>query len=162
MHMKRILFLLTIFVLSAAVSRPLMAQDNPFVGTWKLNLAKSKFTGTPTPKEMTREVTAAGSGAKYSFTGTDANGGAISYSFTTNYDGKDSAITGSGTPGGADTVALKRINAKKVEGTLKKGAAEVAKVTAVVSKDGKSSTVTSTGKSADGKSMSAVSVYDKQ
>ena len=126
--MKRILFLLTIFVLSAAVSRPLMAQDNPFVGTWKLNVAKSKFTGTPAPKEMTREVTAAGSGAKYSFTGTDANGGAISYSFTTNYDGKDSAITGSGTPGGADTVALKRINAKKVEGTLKKGAAEVAKV----------------------------------
>jgi hypothetical protein len=162
MHMKRILFLFVIFVLSAAVSGPLMAQDNPFVGTWKLNAAKSKFTGVPAPKEMTREIVAADSGATYTFTGTDANGGAISYSFTTNYDGKDAAVSGSGMPGGADTIALKRISAKKVEGTLKKGGAEVAKVTAVVSKDGKTSTVTSTGKSADGKSMSSVSVYDKQ
>jgi hypothetical protein len=160
--MKRILFLLAVFVLSAAVSGPLMAQDNPFLGTWKLNTAKSKFTGVPAPKEMTREITADGSGAKYSFSGTAADGSAISYSFTTQYDGKDTAITGSGIPGGADTITLKRITPHKSEGALKKGGTEVAKVTAIVSKDGKTATVTSSGKSADGKSMSSVSVYDKQ
>ncbi|MGA7621949.1 MAG: hypothetical protein WB630_22705 [Candidatus Acidiferrales bacterium] len=160
--MKRILFLLAVFVLSAAVSGPMMAQDNPFVGTWKLNVAKSKFTGMPAPKEMTREIVAAGSGATYTFTGTDANGGAISYSFTSNYDGKDAAITGSGAPGGADAITIKRVSPSKAEGTLKKGGKEIAKVSAIVSKDGKTSTVTSTGKSADSKSMSSVSVYDKQ
>jgi hypothetical protein len=162
MYMKRILFLFAVLALSAAVSAPLMAQDNAFAGTWKLNIAKSKSTGTPVPKDMTREVTAAGSGAKYTFTGTDASGGSISYSFTTNYGGEDDAISGSGAPGGIDAVSLKRVSAKKVEGSLKKGGQEIAKVTSVVSKDGKVTTVTTTGKSADGKTMSSVSVYDKQ
>jgi hypothetical protein len=160
--MKRILFLLTILGLSAVTSGPLMAQANPFVGTWKLNVAKSKFGSAPAPKSQTREVVAAGTGAKYTFTGVGADGSAIEYSFTTNFDGKDAAVTGTGMPGGADAIAIKRVSTHKTAGTLKKGGKEIGHAESEVSKDGKVATVKTTVKGADGKEVSAVSVYDKQ
>jgi hypothetical protein len=144
------------------MSGTLWAQDNPFAGTWKLNTAKSKFVPGPGPKSMTRTIASQGAGASYSFEAMGADGASIAYSFSTNYDGKDSAITGTGAPGGADTIALKRVSPRKVEGTLKKGGKEIGKVAAEVSSDGKVSTVKSKGKTADGKEFSTDTVYDKQ
>ena len=160
--MKRSLFLVCALVLSALAAGPLAAQDNPFVGTWKLNLAKSKYVGVPAPKDQTRTVTLNGKTATYSFTGTAADGSAVKYSFDTIYDGKDSAVTGAGLPGGADSIALTRVASHHVTAVLKKGGKEVSKVDSVVSKDGKVSTVTTKGTDADGKPLSVTSVYDKQ
>jgi hypothetical protein len=159
--MKRSLVVLALAVCTV-LSGPLWAQDNPFVGTWKLNTAKSKFVPGPGPKSLTRTIAAQGSGASYSFAGVGADGASIAYSFSTNYDGKDSAITGAGAPGGADTIALKRVSSRKVEGTLKKGGKEIGKVGAEVSSDGKVSTVKSKGKTGDGNDFSTETVYDKQ
>ena len=66
--MKRIMLLLGVLVLGAIVAGQLRAEDNPFLGTWKLNAAKSKAEGTTVPKSMTRTVTAAGDKVTYSFT----------------------------------------------------------------------------------------------
>ena len=159
--MKRSFVVLALVVCSA-MSGPLWAQDNPFVGTWKLNTAKSKFEPGPGPKNLTRTIATQGRVASYSFTGVGADGASVAYSFSTNYDGKDSAITGAGAPGGADTILLKRVSSRKVEGALKKGGKEIAKVVAEVSSDGKISTVTSKGKTGDGKDFTTESVYDKQ
>ena len=160
--MKRILFVLSFLVVTSVVSGPLLAQDNPFVGTWKLNVAKSKSEPGPAPKSQTRTVVAEGEGAKYSFEGVRADGTPFSYSFTVNYDGKDYPITGTGAPGGADTIAIKRVGTHKAEATLKRGGKEVGKSEAEVSKDGTVSTVKSKGKTPDGKEYSTDSVYDKQ
>jgi hypothetical protein len=164
--MKRILLLLAVLALSAAVSGPLkaqaMMQANPFVGTWKLNIEKSKFTGIPAPTSLTREVSTQDGGTKFAYKGTSGDGKAIDYSFVTNYDGKDSAITGSGAPGGADALAIKRISANKAEAILKKGGKEIGKSWSEVSKDGKTTTIKGSGKTADGKDYSTVGVYDKQ
>ena len=89
--MKR--FLLSFVVFTALATSPLMAQTNPFIGTWKLNVAKSKFEPGPAPKSQTRKVVTEGEGAKYSFEGISPDGTAFSYSFTVNYDGKDSPVT---------------------------------------------------------------------
>jgi len=159
--MKHSLVVLTL-VFCIAVSGALWAQDNLFAGTWKLNAAKSKFEPGPAPKGLTRTVTPQGAGASYSFEGVNGSGASVAYSFSTNYDGKDSAITGTGAPGGADTVALKRVSAHKVEGTLKKAGKQIGTVVAEVSSDGKVSTVHSKGKTGDGKEYSSVSVYEKQ
>jgi hypothetical protein len=159
--MKRSLVVATL-VFCTVVSGALWAQDNPFVGTWKLNTAKSKSEPGPGPKSLTRTITAQGAGANYSFEGVSGSGASVAYSFSTNYDGKDSAITGTGAPGGADTVALKRVSSHKVEGTLKKGGKEIGTVVAELSSDGKVSTVHSTGKTGEGKAYSSVSVYEKQ
>jgi hypothetical protein len=93
--MKRSLIVVAV-VFCTAMSGLLWAQDNPFSGTWKLNTAKSKFEPGPGPKSMTRTIVAQGAGASYSFEGVGADGASIAYSFSTNYDGKDSAITGAG------------------------------------------------------------------
>jgi hypothetical protein len=159
--MKRSLMVLAV-VFCTAMSGLLWAQDNPFSGTWKLNTAKSKFEPGPGPKSMTRTIVAQGAGASYSFEGVSADGASITYSFSTNYDGKDSAITGAGAPGGADTIALKRINSRKVEGVFKKDGKEIGKVVAELSTDGKVATVKVKGKTGDGKEFSAATVYDKQ
>src|SRR4051812_2042837 len=47
-HMKRLMFaciLGTLFVPSS-----ILAQDNPFLGTWKTNLTRSKYEPGPPPK----------------------------------------------------------------------------------------------------------------
>jgi hypothetical protein len=160
--MKRFLFLLCFVVIAALAAGPLMAQTNPFIGTWKLNVAKSKFEPGPAPKSQTRTIVAEGDGAKYSFEGVRADGTAISYSFTVKYDGKDYPITGAGAPGGADSISIKRVGTNKAEAVLKKDGKEVGKSVAEVSKDGTVSTVKSKGKTPDGKGYSSDSVYDKQ
>jgi hypothetical protein len=160
--MKRVLWLVCLLALSAIAAGPLPAQSNPFVGTWKLNLAKSKFEGVPTPKSLNRTVVADAAGATYTFSGTDADGNPIEYSFSSKYDGKDSAVTGSGMPGGADTVAMTRVNSNMVRTILKKGGTAIGVSNTEVSRDGKVTTVKGSGVDAEGKKFSMVSVYDEQ
>jgi hypothetical protein len=74
---KSILLVLAILVVGAAAASPPMAEDNPFVGTWKLNAAKSKAEGASLPKSLTRTVTTDGTTMKYSFEGTAADGSAV-------------------------------------------------------------------------------------
>jgi hypothetical protein len=165
-HMKRILLLLAALALSTVAAGTLKAQAmmpaNPFLGTWKINLEKSKSTGIAVPKSLTREVVAQDGGTKFSYKGVSGDGKPIDYSFVTNYDGKDSAITGSGAPGGADSISIKRLGSNKAEAILKRGGKEIGKSSSDVSKDGKVSTVKGSGKTPDGKDYSTATVYDKQ
>jgi hypothetical protein len=160
--MKRFPFVLSFLVAASLAGGPLLAQSNPFVGTWKLDVAKSKSEPAPPPKSQTRTIVAEGEGAKYMFDGIRADGTSFSYSFTVNYDGKDYPITGTGAPGGADTIAIKLVGTHKGEATLKKGGKEVGKSEAEVSKDGMTTTVKSKGTTPDGKPYSTNSVYNKQ
>ena len=160
--MKRVLTLIAVTALVILSSSMLLAQENPFVGTWKLNLAKSKFTGMPALKSETRTVAAQGGGLKVSFEGTAADGSKFSYSYTTNLDGKPTPITGSGVPAGADMYASKRVNANTYTTTWLKGGKELGMSRSVVSKDGKVTTITLKVTDASGKPISGVTVFDKQ
>lgn len=160
--MKRLLFVFSILVLSSVASSPLFAQANPFLGTWKLNVAKSKHEPGPGPKSQTRTVIAEGAGAKYTFEGVASDGTPISYSFSTSYDGKDRPVTGKGMSGGADSIALGKISGNKASAILKKAGKGIGTAEAEVSKDGKVTTVKSKGKLPDGKEYHYESVYDKQ
>jgi len=146
-----------VVVMLAAMASIQVAQANPLLGTWKLNTAKSKYTGTPMPKEMTRTVEADGDSVKYTYAGTAADGSPISYSFTVKYDGKDYPMTGNA-PGGVDMIAIKRVNVNTYEATQKKAGKVAANTRVEISKDGKVTTVTSKGTD----STSYVAVYDKQ
>jgi hypothetical protein len=155
--MKRALGYGVVVLLVAMASVQVIAQSNPLLGTWKLNVAKSKYTGSPAPKEMTRSVEADGDSVKYTYAGTAADGSSISYSFTVKYDGKDYPMSGNA-PGGIDMIAIKRVNANTDEATQKKAGKVAANTKVEVSKDGKVTTVTSKGTD----STSYVAVYDKQ
>jgi hypothetical protein len=159
--MNHALKFVAIALLAVVGSSPLHAQSNPLVGTWSLNVAKSKFDPGPAPKSLTRTVEAAGDGVKYTFAGVAADGTPIAYGFSVNFDGKDNPIAGS-IPSGADTISAKRVNANRFEATLKKGSKVLGTSKVTVSKDGKVTTVDSTGVTATGAKTHDVQVYDKQ
>jgi len=130
------------------------------VGTWKLNLEKSKYTADhPAPKSVTLNIQEQEGGLKVNVDGEDVQGNPIHISFTAKYDGKDYALTGSAT---TDTIALKRIDANTIETTSKKNGEVVTTVRSVVSRDGKTRTSTWKGKNAKGDPEAWVAVYDKQ
>jgi hypothetical protein len=157
--MKRTLAFAAIAILAFAAASRVLAQ-NPLVGTWKLNVAKSKYNPGPAPKSMTRTVQPDGDKVKYTFEGVAADGSALSYSFAVAYDGKDYPITGSA-PGGADTISFKPSNSETTSATLKKAGQPVLNTKTVVSESGKITTITQT--SPDGKnSTNNIIIFEKQ
>jgi hypothetical protein len=159
--MKRVLLFVVITVLLVVGSSTLRADSNPLVGTWKLNLEKSKYEPGPAPKSLTRTVEAQGDGVKYTFEGVAADGTPLSYGFSVQFDGKDNPISGS-MPTGADTISAKRADASHYVATLKKGGKIIGTAKVSVSKDGKTTTVDATGTTPTGVKTHDVQVYDKQ
>ena len=157
--MKRSLAVAAFAILILAVASTLLAQ-NPALGTWKLNVDKSKYNPGPAPKSMTRTLEAQGDKVKHTYQGVAADGSAISYSFTAAYDGKDYPITGSA-PGGADSISITQSAPGSFEAHLKKGGETVLISHVKVSADGK---VTTIGQiSPDGKgAVKNIIVYEKQ
>ncbi len=129
------------------------------VGTWKLNLAKSKYQQGQAPKTTTLVYEAAGPGIKVTVDRVLADGSAIHYAYPANYDGKDVPVVDS--PNG-DTAARTRVNATTTELVNKQGGNILSTVTLVVSADGKTLTITTAGKDAKGQNIDGVEVYDKQ
>jgi hypothetical protein len=159
--MKHVLLFVAVILLAAVVSAPVQAQSNPLVGTWKLNVTKSKYDPGPTPTSLTRTVEAQGEGVKYTFAGVAADGKPIAYGFSVLFDGKDNPISGS-IPSGADTISAKRTDANHYVATLKKAGKVIGTSKVTVSKDGTVTTVDSTGSSASGAKEHDLQVYDKQ
>jgi hypothetical protein len=136
------------------------ASENPQVGTWKLNVAKSKYTPGPAPKSGTAKIEDWGNdGVKVTADGVNAEGQTTHVEFQAKYDGKDYPITG--LPN-ADTISLKRVNTNTVDGITKKGGKEVSKSRSVISKDGKTRTFTTEGTDAQGRHVKNVAIYDRQ
>jgi hypothetical protein len=146
-------------VLAASAWTAAQSKD-PFVGTWTLNVAKSKYSPGPAPKAQSAVYEAAGKGYKVSVKATPATGAAQEWSYTTNLDGSDAKITGNNP--NADAIAVKRIDANTLETVTKKSGKEVIRQRNVVSADGKTRTVTSTGVDASGQKVSNVAVFEKQ
>ena len=80
---------LAAILFAAAVPEAGFAQSDPLIGTWKLNLAKSNYQAGQAPKSMNVVYEAAGAGIKVTVDTVPADGPAIHYSYTANFDGKD-------------------------------------------------------------------------
>ena len=156
--LKSLLVGAVVAVGSASVASAAGSAD-PAVGTWTLNLAKSKFNPGPAPKAQTRTYTATPDGLDMVVTGTNADGSAMSQKSSYKYDGKDYAITGSAD---FDTLAVTRVDDFTAKSVQKKGGKEVGTTTRTVSKDGKVLTLTSKGHSASGGTYDNVMVYDRK
>lgn len=130
------------------------------IGTWKLNLAKSKYTQGDPPKSSTTQITAAGAGVKIVTDAVSADGTVRHSESSSNYDGKDSPIVGNSQNG--DVVARTRVNATTIRSVLKNGGKVTVTSISVISEDGKTLTNTATGTNALGKAVNSVQVYDKQ
>jgi len=137
-----------------------LGADNS-LGTWKLNMEKSKFTGAPMPvKSLTITREASDGGAKVTQTGEQADGTKINAGYTVKYDGKDVQVTGNAP---YDTIAIKQVNANTFTDERKKtGGSYKAAGRMVISGGGKTMTTTSKGTNAAGVAFTSVFVFDKQ
>jgi hypothetical protein len=161
--MKRLLGFLMLVMLAALVPAVARAQDDAFLGTWKLNVAKSQFKGTQPPKEETRTTVREGSATRTTFKGTAADGSRIDFTFVTHYDNKREAFSGTAIPGGAATVAERLVDAHTLEAHHFTKDGKALWITKNILSDGwKVSTMTRTGMDANGKPMDQVTVWDKQ
>jgi hypothetical protein len=155
--MRRHLVIANAVIVALFIAGSSMAQSNPFVGTWKLNVARSHYDPGPTPKSQTRTWEPSG---KVTIEGIDAMGKPRTYGFTIKTDGKDYSTTGA--TNGAESVAAERIGANMLRTTFKRGGKlfEVANYT--VSEDGKLLTIVSKGTSSSGQPFKNVQVWEKQ
>jgi hypothetical protein len=158
--MNKLLAVVSVVVLVIAGSGLLFAQTDAHMGTWKLNVAKSKFAPGQTMKSETRIYEPTGDGYKLSGQRVDADGSTHPESFTVKYDGKDNPFTGDAY--GADTLAVKLVDANHIDATEKKGGKMLYTSKVVVSNDGRVMAITNKGKNESGQPINTVLVYDKQ
>jgi hypothetical protein len=152
---RMIVLALATLLVAAAVC---FAADDVFMGTWKLNEAKSMI-GPGAPKNTTVVYTPAGDNVKVTVDGVDANGKPTHSEWTGKFDGSDYPLTGEP---GADTRSYTRVSDHTLSLTEKKGSTVVETAQIVVSADGRTRTVTINGTDAMGNKTSATEVYDKQ
>ncbi|HXB72337.1 MAG TPA: hypothetical protein VNY05_29125 [Candidatus Acidoferrales bacterium] len=153
--------LLTKACLALAIATVAAFGADNTIGTWKLNVAKSKSSPDPLPvKSLTVVREASDGGVKVTTTGELADGTAINGAYTAKYDGKDVQV-----PGNApyDTIAIKQVNANTLTDVRKKtGGPYQATARIVVSNGGKTLTTTAKGTNAAGKPFTNTFVFDKQ
>lgn len=128
-----------------------------FMGTWKLNEAKSKFA-SGAGKNNTVVYEASGDSVKVTVDGTDASGKPVHSEWTGKFDGKDYPVTGDPN---SDMRSYDWRSAHHLGFKGKKDGKVTMTGTIELSPDGKTRTVTVTGKDAQGKKTKSTAVYDK-
>jgi hypothetical protein len=154
MKARTLLLTLALSFVGAAVC----FAENPNIGTWKLNEAKSQLPAGAT-KNTTVVYEAAGDSVKVTTDGTDRDGKPIHAEWTGKFDGKDYPLTGNPA---ADMRSYKTIDDRTLVITNKKGSKVTSSGRIVVSADGKSRTVNLTETDSAGKKVTGTAVYDKQ
>jgi len=159
--MRKNLFVssLLLCVATLMASSAAFASPNNWVGSWKLNAAKSKFSSDAVARAHTLKFESTPAGIKLTSDGTDAQGKVTHGEYTSNFDGKDVAWTGNPT---ADMASPKRIDDSSYENVWKLAGKQTMKSLVVVSSDNKTLTVTQTPSGAQGEATSSVAVYDRQ
>lgn len=132
---------------------------DPIVGTWELNLAKSRYSPGPAPRMETRTFEAVGDAVKYTAKGIDAAGNPTLRQYTAKYDGKD--YPASGNPD-SDAIGWRRIDPFTTEHVQKKDGRIVITSTRVVAKDGRTFMFMSRGTNAAGQTVSNILVFDRR
>ena len=146
-------------VAASLCAASLWAAEDPFIGTWKLNLAKSKYNPGPPPQSQTYQYEPSGAnGVKFTASGVDARGNPIHIEYTGAFDGKEFPVSGNRN---SNKVWLKRIDPYTVEGENRQGGKVIRSFRRVVSKDG-TLTVTEKGTDVNGVVSENVAVYDRQ
>src|ERR1700676_3573059 len=111
MNRRTALTLTTTALLGLAVATALpqtgVAQSNPWIGTWKTNVAKSTYSPGPPPRSQTTTYQAEGQGLRLIVEAIDAQGNPTKAVFGLPADGKSCPVTG--VPG-YDAASAKIVN----------------------------------------------------
>ncbi len=142
----------------AVTTISVFAADNS-LGTWNLNMEKSRFNPSAPVKSLTVTREAVEGGVKVTTKGERADGTPINGSYTAKYDGKEYPVTGAP----YDSIAMTQVNANTFTAKQKNSGTKYStSLRSVISKDGKTMTNTVRGIGTDGTPVSYTMVYDKQ
>jgi N-acetylmuramoyl-L-alanine amidase CwlA len=155
----RIILVLTMLTIPLILPPALPAQSQqPWFGTWSLNLAKSTADGEARFKRATSKIEAWQDGLKVTYDLVGVRGGVTHMEWTGKFDGKDYAVQG------VDYVlthAYTRVNDRSYQIIIKIDGVVTATATVVISPDGKTLTTLTTGKNAQGNTVQTTSVYER-
>jgi hypothetical protein len=159
--MKRRAVLIATTLLGLAITAPqsVFAQSDPFLGTWQLSVAKSKYSPGPPPKSSNVTVQAVGQNHKLTVVTIDPEGKQTSAENTRVYDGMSHSVTGNPD---YDAGTFTRVGTYTIIISYTKDGKLVRTATNVVSQDGKTITATNVGTDASGRAINNIAVYDKQ
>jgi hypothetical protein len=149
---------IAIAVLLCLAGAAVCFASDVYMGTWKLNEAKSKLSASG-GKNNTVTYEAAGDSVKVTIDGVSADGKPLHDEWTGKIDGQDYPVTGDPT---SDTRSYKKVNDHTMGFTAKKDGKTVITGRIVVAADGKTRTVTSSSTDSSGKKTSSTAVYDKE
>ena len=142
-------------VLSSSVA---LAAEN-WLGTWKLDAAKSRHKPGPGPKSLTLKFETAADGIKLTSDGVNSEGNPTHGSYVSTFDGKDVPWTGNPD---ADTANAKKIDDNSYVNVWKKDGKETITAKVVVSNKGKTLTITLKGTDSKGQAVNNTEVFDRQ
>ena len=146
---------LAVFVFSVG----LLAAESPFAGTWKMNADKSKLAGADALQNVTAQYEVTGGTLKATVQGTSTQGQPVNFNYEAKLDGTPGTSNGSDA---FDTITLQRVSTHVLKATAKKGGKVVYTDRRVVSKDGKTLTISRSGTDTQGKPFRETMVFDKQ
>jgi hypothetical protein len=155
---RRPLLRVVVSCLVLSLALPALAQSN--IGTWTLNVAKSKYSNNNPPKSTTLTIEGSGNVTTTTVDTVAGDGSSQRWGWRSAYDGRDVRITGNNP--NADTASRRRVSPSTTETTFKKAGKVTTINTAVVSDDGKSMTITAKGTDAQGKAVLNVQVFEKK
>lgn len=152
---------LLICFIALAWTAPAWGQsEDALVGTWRLNVQRSKYSPGAAPKSNVLTYARTGNCLTAVNDAVSATGAQTRTEFTcVTSDGRDHAVKGSPL---YDSSAYNRIDAFSTQITRRRAGQVVETGTRVLSKDGKTLTITLQGTDAKGQKYSNVVVYEKQ
>ena len=142
--------------LAAGQLRSTAEPPEQLIGTWRLNVAKSKYSPGPPLRSETRVYTRDAQGVKGVVTRVHADGRKQEYEYTANF-GKDLMVTG--TPE-YDSVTLRKVDELTSDAMLSHAGTIYGVARRVISADGKTMTITFDRKSTE-TPVHNVATYDK-
>ena len=151
--------MLVLAVAIGSISIAAAADADPVVGTWKLNVLKSKFTAGAPLKSQTRIYSQSGQKISLVLNSVGADGKETMTTTTYQVGGLEFPITG--TPD-YDTLTGKQVDSHTAKFALKRSGKVVGSTTRVVSKDGQTLTVRTKLTGANGDKTANVLVFDRQ
>lgn len=145
-----------ILILACAVGLPLPGADDPFAGTWRLNVAKSKLQ-PPSPASDIVRIEVDDKGVKIEQEGTDDKGAPFKLTVLGGFDDSFYGIKGCAR---ADAVSFRRPASRHILAEVRKSGATVAWIDAEVS--GNNLKISLSLVNEDGKETKSVALLQKE
>jgi hypothetical protein len=158
--MKRLLIVIGMVLLAGGASA--QSQDDPSIGTWKLNVAKSKFAPGPPIKADTRSYEWKDGWIIVTTETTQPSGEKTGVRFAAKFDGREYPQIGRFAPAVA-LISYQPVDKRTLKYTVKDTAGKITSTnTRTVSADGKTMTIEQKGTDASGRPVLNVELFERQ